>query len=42
MMLMLINDISNNNKFCFFVVGFFCDYDYMYIFFKIINIRNDK
>lgn len=41
MMLMLINDISNN-KFCFFVVGFFCDYNYMYIFFKIINIMNDK
>lgn len=41
-MLMPINDISNNNKSCSPVVGFFCDYDYMYTLSKTINTMNDK
>lgn len=40
MMLMPINDISNNNKSCSPIVGFFCDYDYMYTLSKTINTMN--
>lgn len=42
MMLMPINDISTNNKSCSPVVGFFCDYNYMYTLSKTINTMNDK
>lgn len=42
MMLMPINDISNNNKSCSPVVGLFCDYNYMYTLSKTINTMNDK
>lgn len=42
MMLMPINDISNNNKSCSPVVELFCDYNYMYTLSKTINTMNDK
>lgn len=42
MMLMPINDISNNTKSCSPVLGLFCDYNYMYTLSKTINTMNDK